>query len=100
MANVQVGVPAEVKEIFEQIQKEKGFASLGEAFSYGTGIMVSRINAVRKYAKAKAGDKPKKERKAAPKAKAPKAKKEKAKEKAPKAKKTEAKAKPAAALGF
>lgn len=99
MANVQVGVPAEVKEIFEQIQKEKGFASLGEAFSYGTGIMVSRINAVRKYAKAKAGDKPKKERKAkaAPKAKAKKEKAPKAKaapkEKAPKAK-------PAAALGF
>lgn len=54
--SVQISVPEAVKKALDQVAKEKGI-TVGEAAEHMVGVAVSRLNALRKYAKKQSGGK-------------------------------------------
>lgn len=71
--SVQISVSDDVKSVLDKMAKDRS-CSVGEAAEFMIGVAVSRLNALRRYAKAKAGE-PVKPAKKAPAAKKKAAKK-------------------------
>lgn len=72
--SVQISVSDDVKKVLDKVAKERE-VSIGEAAEFMIGVAVSRLNALRKYAAAKAEPAPKAKNKAKPEAKKKAAKK-------------------------
>jgi hypothetical protein len=53
--SVQISVSDDVKKVLDQTAKDRS-VSIGEAAEFLIGVAVSRLNALRRYAKAKAGE--------------------------------------------